>query len=269
MAPSQQQQLEQLFNTNLSGMGVRSETINYLLSFISFNHPGEQEKIYHNLDHTLEVVKIFLGIISQFGFENKLIVYNKWKALGLLAGLLHDLDPERVPNTPPSVERTIQFLDGNNEIEAIIDWFCEKFGFTVGQLKTLILATDYDSNPEKRVNKWNRFVNECEIHFQGQFFSTKDNQVTNLGLFLGKILAYSDKLATYVQPIDIVVNRVKGLALELRTLLNSDNPTEECMLIGTGNFQREELIESELFNILPEEYKILFMRTYKFFTNVG
>lgn len=271
MAPSQQQQLEQLFNTNLSGMGVRSEMINYLLSFISFNHPGEQEKIYHNLDHTLEVVKVFLGIISQFGFENKLIVYNKWKALGFLAGLLHDLDPERVPNTPPSVERTIQFLDGNNEIKAIIDWFCEKFGFTVGQLKTLILATDYDSNPEKRVNKWEKFVNEYEVHFKGEFFTTTiiDSQIKNLGLFLGKILSYSDKLATYIQPINIVVTRVEGLAFELRTLHNSDKPTGKDILIGTGNFQREELIESELFNILPKEYIKLLMETYRFFTDVG
>lgn len=263
MAPSQQQQPEQFFKINLSCMGVESKMMDYLLAFISFNHPGEQERIYHNLNHTLEVANLFLAIISQFGLENK------WKVLGFLAGLLHDLDPERVPNTPPSVERTIQFLDGNNEIKAIIDWFCENFGFTVGQLKTLILATDYDSNPEKRVDKWNIFVSECEIHFQGEFFSTKDYQSTNLGLFLGKILAYSDKLATYIQPINIVVNRVKGLALELRTLLNSDNPTEEYMLIGTGNFQREELKESELFNILPEKYKRLFIETYKFFTEVG
>lgn len=255
---------QQLLDLDMSDLGFEPELSKFLLDFIGSNHPGEQEKIYHNLDHTLEVANLFLGIISQFGLENK------WKILGFLAGLLHDLDPDRTPNTPPSVERTIEFLNSNDEIKSIIDCLCDTFRFTVGQLKTLILATDYDSNPEKRVNKWNIFVSECEIHFQGQFFPTKDEQLINLGLFLGEILAYSDKLATYIhQPINIVVTRVEGLAFELRTLLNSDNPTGEYMLLGTGNFQKEELIKSDLFNILPEKYRRLFMETYEFFTCVS
>lgn len=262
MAPSQQQQPEQLLKTNLSGMGVELEIMNYILSFISFNHPGEQESIYHNFDHTLEVANLFLGIISQFGLDNK------WKVLGFLAGLLHDLDPERVPNTPPSVERTIQYLENNSEIKAIIDWFCDTFGFTVGQLKTLILATDYDSYLEKRVNKWDKFVSECEIHFQGKFFPTKDDQFTNLGLFLGEILAYSDKLATHIQSIDVVLQRIRGLAFELRTLNNSDSPTDNELRRGTRELMNGELFESTIFMSIPVIYRDKLLgnlRWFKFF----
>lgn len=257
MAPSQ------LLDSNkLSDLGVQPELINYLLAFVSANHPGDQDQLYHNLNHTLEDANLFLGIISQFGLANR------WKVLGFLTSLLHDVDPYRTPNTPPSVKRTIEFIEFNEEIQIIIKFFCENFEFTFDQIKTLILATDYDSDPKKRVNKWYKFVSECEIHFQGQFFPTKDDQFTNLGYVLGEILAYSDKLATYVQPLSTVVDRVEGLAFELRTMSNSNTPTGKDMLIGTGQFLKE-LKKNRLFNILPEVYKKLFMETYKFFNDVG
>lgn len=258
MAPSQQP--EQLLN-NLSDMGVEleSEMMNYLLDFISFNHPGEQERIYHNLNHTLEVTTVFFDIVSP------LVLFNKWKVLGLLAGLLHDLDPERIPNTPPSVDRTIKFIDNNQEVKDIIDYFCKKFRFTFGQLKTLILATDYDSNPEKLEVKWNRFVSECEIHFRDEFFSTQDNQLTNLGVVLGEILAYSDKLATYIQPINIVLTRVDGLDFELRTLNNSETPTKGELIRETGKFMSNELFESTVFMSIPVIYRDKLLSNLRFF----
>jgi len=243
----------------LIDFGVPNELSKYLLLFISYNHPGEQESIYHNFNHTLEVANTSLNIVCQIGF------YNKWKVLVCLAGLLHDIDPSRIHNTPPSVDRTIKFIDSNKEIKSIINWFCEIFGFTVGQLKTLILATDYDYNPEKRVNKWNKFVSECEIHFQNEFFLTQDNQFTNLGVVLGEILAYSDKLATYIQPIDIVLQRISGLAFELRTSNKSNLPTNKDLTSKTGHFIYSELVKHNLFNITPIIYKDKLLDNFRFF----
>lgn len=256
----------QLLDTNkLSDLGVASELSNYLLAFVSVNHPGDQDQLYHNLNHTLEVANLFLGIISQFGLANR------WKVLGFLTCLLHDLDPDRTPNTPPSVERTIHFLYNNYEIKTIIKFFCENFEFTFDQIKTIILATDYDSDPEKRVNKCDKFVSECEIHFQGQFFPTfptKDDQFTNLGLFLGKILAYSDKLSTYIQSIDVVLQRIRGLAFELRTLNNSDSPTADELIKVTGGFMKDELFKSIIFMSIPIIYRDKLLSNLRWFDSL-
>jgi hypothetical protein len=242
---------QQLLDLDMSDLGVPPELSQYLINFISVNHPGEQEKIYHNLDHTLAVANLFLGIISQFGLGNK------WKVLGFLAGLLHDLDPERVPNTPPSVERTIQFLDGNHEIKTIIDCFCAVFGFTPKQIHTLILATDYSPNLQERKSKWDKFCHECAIHF--------DEGDVYMAQHLGKILAYADKSATYIQPIDVVVKRIKGLALELRTVNDSQHPTDKEMLNGTVRFLQDEVYNIDLCGYLPLEYQEIFRQTLDFF----
>jgi len=235
----------------LSDLGFEPELIKFLLAFIGSNHPGKQENIYHNLDHTLEVANLFSVIISQFGLDNK------WKVLGFLAGLLHDLDPERVPNTPPSVERTIQYLENNSEIKAIIDHLCAVFGFTPKQTYTLILATDYSPNPPERKSKWGKFVSECEIHFDKRDVYTAKS--------LGEILAYADKSATYIQPIDVVVKRIKGLALELRTVNDSQHPTDKEMLNGTVRFLQDEVYNIDLCGYLPPEYQEIFRQTLDFF----
>jgi hypothetical protein len=248
-----------LDNIELSDLGVYPDVSNYLIAFISDNHPGEQEIIYHNLDHTLEVVNTVLGIISPLGFDNK------WKVLSWLAGLLHDIDPTRNRNTPPRVDETIKFLDSNDEIKTIINYFCETFGFTFNQVKTLILATDYYSDPKKRREKRDKFISECEIHFQGHFFPTKNDQFTNLGYVLGEILAYSDKLATYIQSIDVVLQRIKGLAFELRTLNNSESPTDIELIKNTGEFINGELFENVMFRVLPETYQNTLLNNLRLF----
>jgi hypothetical protein len=250
----------QLLDTNkLSDFGVASELRDYLLAFVSANHPGDQDRLYHNLNHTLEVANLFLGIIFQFGLANR------WKVLGFLTCLLHDLDPYRTPNTPPSVERTIEFIEFNEEIQIIIKFFCENFEFTFDQIKTLILATDYSDNPEERQIKKDRFIKECEIYFQGEFFPTKNDQFTNLGYVLGEILAYSDKLATYIQSIDVVLQRIKGLAFELRTLNNSESPTDIELIKNTGEFINGELFENVMFRVLPETYQNTLLNNLRLF----
>jgi hypothetical protein len=223
----------------------------YLISFLRHNHPGNQDKIYHNLAHSFEVSALVSVILDSWQ------ILDKWKAISVVAGLLHDLDPDRTPNTPPSVERTIQYLENNSEIKAIIDYLCEVFGFTPKQTYTLILATDYSPDPQERNSKWDKFCHECEIHFdEGDVYTAQS---------LGKILAYADKSATYIQPIDVVVKRIKGLALELRTVNDSQHPTDEKMLNGTGIFLQDEVYNIDLCGYLPLEYQEIFRQTLDFF----
>ena len=223
----------------------------YLISFLGYNHPGNQDKIYHNLAHSFEVSALVSVILDSCQ------ILDKWKAISVVAGLLHDLDPERQPHTPPMVERTIQYLENNPDAQAIIDYLCEVFGFTPKQIHTLILATDYSPNPEERDNKWIKFCNECEIYFEREELDTV--------IFLGQILAYADKASTYILSADIVVTRVRGLAFELRTLNNSPFPTDEDIFRGTASFLKSELIKNKIFQFLPLEYSRKLVETREFF----
>jgi hypothetical protein len=248
MALSQLQELFSEFSIETDPLFLQM-----LNSFLEANHPGEgeQEQIYHNLDHSLEVASLVLDIISQRLFNNK------WIVLGCVASLFHDIDPERQPHTPPMVERTIQYLENNLDAQAIINYLCSVFGFTPKQIYTLILATDYSPDPEERDNKWIKFRNECVIHF--------DEGDVYMAQYLGKILAYADKSATYIQPIDVVVKRIKGLALELRTVNDSNNPTNEQMFKGTVVFIND-LIQSDNYVCLPPIHKQSLEVTRTFFS---
>lgn len=224
---------------------------NYFLDFIITNHPGEQDKLYHNSLHSIEVAGLVAVILDQIG------ILDKWIKLVELSALLHDIDPERKINIPPRVERTIQYLENNQEAQSIIHFLCNEYGFTPQQIYTLILATDYSPIPEERDNKWIKFCNECEIYFEREELDT--------AIFLGEILAYADKASTYTLSEHLVVTRVRGLAFELRTLSNSPFPTDEDIFRGTSSFLTSELIENKIFQFLPLEYRQKLVETREFF----
>ncbi len=230
---------------------IPSEFKEYLVSFLVHTHPTDKDNLYHNIFHSFEVLELVTHILKHVD------TFDKWEILVQVAALFHDLDPERQPNTPPSVARTLHYLEHNSDANSIIRFLCDLFGFNPQQVNTLILATDYSENPEERKRKWDLFCQECLIHFKE----------VNTAILLGRILAYADKAATQILlPVNVTAQRIKGLAFELRTLNNSQHPTDTEMWAGTSSFITSELIDNDMFHYLPVNYRRRLEQNRIFFT---
>ncbi|MBI5247666.1 MAG: HD domain-containing protein [Elusimicrobia bacterium] len=222
-------------------LGVAPELAGRLQSFLSERHPGDQDKIYHGLGHSHEVADLTARIVSDqsLSAEKKILL--------IVSGALHDVDPERSPNTPARVAATLEHLDKNDEARALLVDFGSRYGFTAAQVKALIMATDFSPDPIQMQAKQDAFSKAAKEAFPSE---------PEWGLNWGKRLAFADQSSTYVGSLADARRRVEGLAVEIRAQLEAigkgPGPSNEVILAGSYKFLTV-LKQNPLFALLPAE----------------
>lgn len=224
----------------LQNLGVSQELTTRLTDFLAKRHPGNQDAIYHGLGHSREVADLTARVV-----ENASLPPSR-KILLIFAASLHDVDPQRVPDTPARVAATIQHLSEDPDASALVAEFSSRHGFTPDQVQALILATDFSPDPVDMKARQDRFVAAAEKAFPGEDF----------GLVWGRRLAFVDQSSTYLGDVEGAKKRVEGLAHEIRAQLESigkgPGPTDEMILAGTGKFL-SVLRQNPNFAILPPD----------------
>ncbi|MFH2203866.1 MAG: HD domain-containing protein [Elusimicrobiota bacterium] len=242
------------FARSLMGYGVGRVPLTRLLNIMKVTHPGSQKNIYHNASHSVRVPNTLAAIIdSPAGAALKLTPAEK--ALLLVAGALHDIDPQRAPNTPARVTATLRNIDKDPDIGALL----AQLGLGErgrGQLKTLIKFTDFSLNKDEMAKMQNEAEAMARTHF-GADLAPK-------WIALGRLLAYTDQTAMYLDTGDFAERAVRGLANELRTAAKSENPTDEMILDGTAGFLKP-LMDNAHFALLPSDLQANFRDVYRRF----
>jgi hypothetical protein len=212
------------------------------VEFLSTRHPGRQDSIYHGLGHSNEVAGYTARVV-----ENADLAVSR-KILLIFSAALHDVDPERVPDTPARVAATIKYLDENSAARGLVADFSSRYGFTPEQVGALILATDFSPDPADMKARQDKFKLAAAAAFPGEDF----------GLVWGKRLAFVDQSSTYLGGVENAKKRVEGLAVEIRTQLEAigkgPGPTDAQMLAGTGKFLAV-LRQSSDFALLPSDLR--------------
>lgn len=193
--------LDDAFLAALGALGAPASLRASLKSFLRVRHPGDQDRIYHGLAHTYEVASLTARLLDSWPR-----VPAGRKVLLILAAALHDVDPERAPNTLARVDATIDHLETDRAAVKLLREFSSRFDFTPNQVLALILATDYASSPVEMRRKLKAFERAHREAFGDDPFIPE----------WGRRLAYWDQIATYLGPIATSRKRVAGLAREFR-----------------------------------------------------
>src|SRR5260221_14754478 len=143
---------EPAFLKELRALGVPVELCVTLRAFLNARHPGEQSRIYHGLAHTYEVAALTARLLHSWPR-----VPPDRKVLLILAAALHDVDPERAPNTPARVDATLSHLESDPEARLLLLDFTALFGFTANQIAALVMATDYSPHQYEMQDKLTAF----------------------------------------------------------------------------------------------------------------
>jgi|GEM_PF-1248372 len=226
----------------LKRLGVPDELAAGLHDFLDVRHPGDQNSIYHGAGHTREVA----------GFTARLVEGQDLpaarKILLIFAAALHDIDPDRAPNTPARVSATLEHLDKDPQARALVAEFGARYGFTADQVKALILATDFSPVPAELEAKQAVFARAAEAAFPGDDF----------GKVWGERLSFVDQASTYLGDVALARERVVGLAHEIRAQIKASGydggPTDEQMLAGSYRFL-SVLRQSPDFALLPPDLR--------------
>lgn len=189
------------FHEELRSLGVPARLSARLLVFLEARHPGDQDKIYHGLAHSLEVALLTARLLDRWPK-----VPAARKVLLILAASLHDVDPDRRPNTPARVSATIRHLRTDPHAKRLLKDFGALFGFTTAQVCALVLATDYSPHPSEMEGLHGKFERAHRAAFG------EDPWIDQWG----KRLAYWDQISTYLGPKREARRRVAGLAREFR-----------------------------------------------------
>lgn len=222
----------------LRDLGVSEDLTTRLTEFLATRHPGDQGAIYHGLGHSNEVAGYTARVVENANLSPAR------KILLIFSASLHDVDPERVPDTPARVAATVKYLDENAAASALVAEFSSRFGFTPAQVKALILATDFSPDPADMKARQEKFAAAAAEAFPGEDF----------GLVWGRRLAFVDQSSTYLDGVDTAKTRVEGLAHEIRAQLEAigkgPGPTDAHILAGTGKFL-DVLRQNPTFALLP------------------
>lgn len=221
----------------LRRLGASAALAAQLRAFLKARHPGDQERIYHSLAHTLEVAALTARMLRKWPR-----VPAERKVLILLAAALHDLDPERCPGTPARVQATLEYLQNDEDAHALIAAFCDRFHFTPGQVGALIMATDYSAHPEEMAELQHAFKRAHKYAFGDDPWIDE----------WGRRLAYWDKIATYLHNTpEESRRRVAGLGRELRTS-GAWRRRPKAGLKGVSRAFLEKLTRDPLFDYLSK-----------------
>jgi hypothetical protein len=211
-----------LLRDALRGLGAGDDLCARLVSFLAARHPGEQGRLYHDLEHSLEVADLTARCVGAL----RPPLSRGRRALLVLAAALHDIDPLRAPGTPPRVAATLEHLFSDPEALRLVGDFGAHFGFTRGQAATMILATDHDAEPDRLAVKRALF----RAAARGAFPEEPE------ALEWGRALAYWDKTASYVASPERARRRVAALARELRAAAGGRGPSASALLAGSPRF---------------------------------
>jgi hypothetical protein len=190
------------FASELIALGTPARLADALYAFLEERHPGNQERIYHGLAHSCEVAGLTARLMRSW--PN---VPADRKILLVLSAALHDVDPKRPPNTPARVKGTLALLATDPQARRLLGEFETRFGFTRQQVSALILATDYSPHPDEMREKLYTFERAHRAAFGDDPWISE----------WGRRLAYWDKIATYLGPLERTRRRVAGLAREFRS----------------------------------------------------
>ncbi|MBI3565860.1 MAG: HD domain-containing protein [Elusimicrobia bacterium] len=196
------QALDESYLRELRAFGAPARLCARLAAFLRARHPGDQDRIYHCLAHTCEVASLTARSLK--GWPR---VPGNRKVLLILAAALHDVDPDREPNTPARVDATLHHLTHDKTARALLKDFGARFDFTPEQVLALVMATDFAARPEERRRKIDAFQRAHRKAFGDDPFIPR----------WGDRLAYWDQIATYLTPIAQARKRVAGLAREFRS----------------------------------------------------
>ena len=240
------------FVATLRGLGVPEESTSRLLSFLAGRHPGDPERVYHGQGHSFEAADFAARVLESADLPAGR------KVLLIFAASLHDVDPERVPETPARVSGTLAHLDGDPEARALVSDFGGRFGFTADQVKALVMGTDFSMDPAEMKAKQEAFVLVARKAFPGEDF----------GVEWGRHLAFVDQAATYLQGAALARRRVESLAHEIRTSLQAvgkeGGPSDAQMLAGTAQFL-STLRRNHDFQLLPADLQSRFQDVQAYF----
>ncbi|MBI4424110.1 MAG: hypothetical protein HY554_10310 [Elusimicrobia bacterium] len=225
----------QPFARGLVRRGVPAETVEQLARFLVLRHPGDQARIYHGLAHTFRLANIQAAVLEGPGDMD-----SRRAVLLILAALLHDLDPDRTPNTQAKVARTMEYLE-SDVAQALLAGIAERSPFDPRQLRALIRFTDFDPDPA-RLQKLQELA---EAEAEGAF-----EAAAGWAREWGARLAFLDKIAMYTGSVALAERAVRGLGLELRTESGKAEPTDELLLANTWRFLEPQL-KSPYVALLP------------------
>lgn len=195
------QTLEDSFLRELRALGAPARLCARLAAFLRARHPGDQDRIYHNLAHSCEVASLTARSLK--GWPR---VPGDRKVLLILAAAMHDVDPDREPCTPARVDATVEHLTRDKTARSLLKEFGARFGFTPEQVCALVMATDFAARPAERRRKIDAFQRAHRKAFGDDPFIP----------MWGDRLAYWDQIATYLTPRAQARKRVAGLAREFR-----------------------------------------------------
>lgn len=241
------------FLVELIKLGVPEALAMRLYDFLGERHPGNQNEIYHGLAHSHQVASLAARIVSgqNLPAEKKILL--------ILSAALHDVDPDRLENTPARVGATLEHLDKDDEARALLLDFGSRYGFTAAQVKALIMATDFAMDPVQMKQKQDDFAKAAVAAFPSEPDWAQD---------WGRRLAFADQSSTYVGSIDDARKRVEGLAVEIRAQLEAigkgPGPSDAVMLAGSFKFL-SVLKQNPLFAALPPAQRRNFDAVLKHF----
>ncbi len=225
------------FTQELRKLGTPAPLCARFKAFLKTRHPGNQERIYHGLAHTLEVAGMTAHMLHRWPK-----VPSERKVLLILAAALHDLDPDREPGTPARVEATLSYMRSDDEARDILAAFCDRFHFTPGQISALIMATDFSEHAGQMASKLKAFEKAHRYHFPDDPWVSE----------WGRRLAYWDQIGTYlhVSPEE-ARKRVAGLGREMRSA-GIWRSLPESGLRGKSQRFMKRLRRDKLFNYLDK-----------------
>jgi hypothetical protein len=236
------------FASALAKLGVPGELTARLVAFLETRHPGDQNAIYHGIGHSHEVANLAARIVESQDLPTER------KILLIVSGALHDVDPERVPNTPARVSATLALLDSDPAARALLRDFSGRYGFTDDQVKALIMATDFSMVPAEMEAKQSAFVKAAKEAFPSE----------DWGVEWGRHLAFADQTSSYVGSVDAARKRVEGLANEIRNGMGGKGPTDAQILAGTYKFL-SVLRGNPQFALLPAAQRADFEKVFAYF----
>ncbi|MFH2202755.1 MAG: hypothetical protein ABIJ96_06555 [Elusimicrobiota bacterium] len=240
------------FIRSLAYNGVPNAQIQKLADILKTQHPGDQKKVYHGLLHSKRVADTMAGVLAGPAGSK---LSRAEKALLLVAAALHDVDPRRTPGTPARVSATLEYLDTDPAARALFkDLGLGDRGR--GQLKALIKFTDF--NPDQAAMA--QIQQDAEQMAKTYFGEALAAKWTTLG----RLLAYADQTAMYLDSAAFADSAVKGLAHEFRTMARAATPTDDMVRKGTSGFLKP-LLENPFFNLLPPNLRANFQDVYAHF----
>lgn len=241
----------------LVGAGAPLELVRRLDAFLASHHPGDQDAVYHGLQHSRDVAAVAARMAAQERLDRGRTV------LVVLAASLHDLDPERAPGAPPVVAATVRYLQENAQARELVAEFAALFGFTPGQVRSLILATDFNPVPEKLAEIKAAFERSTSEEFSGDAVSWARQW--------GLRLSVADKSAAYLGDQRQSLAFVRGLAGEFRAAAaarGAQGPTDAQIVADTHKFMGS-LNESPEMNMLPYDLRERYDATLTYFRSIG